>query len=160
MKKYLLTLLMLLPLQSHALLITTSIGDYEVSTITGSFNTYITELENTAWMNNETLALEFSTAVTPLLGDPGPFFLFKSLTQKVLSPTGQIQEHQFLNWIQDGVSDFYSCIAGDCFSRQYTYAVASEVISDVDGTVPLPSSLMLLLGGLLGLRLTRQHQGK
>ncbi|GAB3099437.1 PEP-CTERM sorting domain-containing protein [Aestuariicella hydrocarbonica] len=153
MNKYLFALLILLPLQSQALLINTSVGDYNVSTVTGTYSDLSGTLNSNIWMNNGNLALEFSTAAGTSLGDPGPLFLFSWGQAITTFPNGQVDIFQSLAWAQEGFTN--GCSDSDCFSREYIYAVASAV-TDNNGTVPVPSSLLLLLAGLLGMTILRR----
>jgi hypothetical protein len=79
-----------LPLCANAGLINTSIGAYDVSTTTTSFNASSSLLTSQAWWGNEALAIEFAGLVGTSLGLPiadliGPLFRVRVGTTTLFS---------------------------------------------------------------------------
>lgn len=60
--------ILLSPMTANADLITTSIGDYDITTVTGTFDEVASDLMAQDWWGDGTLASEFSDALGDLLG--------------------------------------------------------------------------------------------
>ncbi len=61
---------LLMSVPSYAFIVSTSVGDYDVTTVTGGNNTLLPQLKSEVWWGNEDLAIEFAFAVKANLGTP------------------------------------------------------------------------------------------
>ncbi|MDJ0789091.1 MAG: PEP-CTERM sorting domain-containing protein [Myxococcota bacterium] len=135
-------LLVTLPLHAHAIVISTSIGDYEVTPLTGSFDTVSPTLMSQVWWGNALLAGEFRSGLGGGLG-------FPNVTDPIAAPglgspifafadgTGGSWEGQ---WTRDDGN--IGTIQGPG-SLPLVWAVAQAV--------PEPGALALVAAGMLGL---------
>lgn len=119
---------------------------YDVTTITTTFSSASVTLEAEPWWGSQTVADEFANLVGTALGVPntigpvsgGPFFAW---TNTYATPLGNFN------------ADFYEPAASTTADTEqdpnttYTFAVASVIAT------PEPGTLILVLGGLLGLAL-------
>jgi hypothetical protein len=132
--------------QAHAgMIIDTSVGKYEVSTIFASFDAAENVLESQVWCctNGVARAAEFASLVGGSLGFPnggalgpfGPLFAFSTI-------------HIFVSSV--AFSQTFDCcfiVPSSIFFNPLTYAIAQPV--------PEPSAPSLLAAGVLGLVLLR-----
>ena len=151
MKKLLLILLIIVPFQAHAVLITTSIGDYEITTVEGTFTALSSTLLAQPWAESFSLAFEFAGLVQDSfgvvnVGDRGPYF----------GHTMGITNFQAATWCTSTTSAV-SCVppvvqnVSTNFATSRVWAVAEPV------SVPEPSTLGLLGAGLLVLFMRRKR---
>ena len=134
-------LVLLSPAAANAVLISTSAGDFEVTTVEGTFEDFEDLLTSQVWWDDLDLALEF--AGQNLLGLPigdalGPLFATLLDIDDDLVRGGV--------WIEDQLRAAGFSTAPD---NPSVYAIAERV------SVPEPGTLTLLLFGLAGLGLAR-----
>jgi hypothetical protein len=135
MKRLLIGLLFVIPAYANAgLIVDTSVGKYDVSTITTSFSSSSSLLSSQAWFGDQTLAEEFAGLVGTNLGLPnggffGPFFAVDSFSGAAFIVFGFVAGYV--------TSPF----------DMASFAVASKVAE--------PGSLSLLAAGLVGIVLLR-----
>ena len=135
-------MLLVLPFQANAIMINSSVGAYDVTTITGILNapSISSQLTNQVWFNNETLAGEFAGLVQDSLGLPnalgftvGPLFVFEvPLISRAWFP----------------LTSTVGIVSGGNPSTERTFAIAQQV--------PEPSTLALLSLGFLGIGAARK----
>jgi len=120
---------------------------YDITTITTTFNSTSATLEATPWWGSQTVADEFAGQVGTALGLPnnniglgswGPFFAWTNI---LATPAGNFNA-EFYDTFYAGIAD-----TEQDPNTTYTFAVASVV------TTPEPGTLIMVLGGLLGLAL-------
>ncbi|WP_185234595.1 hypothetical protein [Teredinibacter franksiae] len=94
MKNYLAALLLsFTPIYSNALVIETSVGAFDITTVTGSFSSHKDLLQSQKWWDNEILASEFLSLSAGFDkigyintgGNESPFFAYSGLTSSVLA---------------------------------------------------------------------------
>jgi hypothetical protein len=75
MRKLLIVLMLVGSLQARAIPISTSAGDFDVTTLDGAFNDLSTTLMSQVWWGDVVLANEFALLVGSALGSTGPNML-------------------------------------------------------------------------------------
>jgi hypothetical protein len=75
MRKLLVALMLIGPLQAQAIPIATSAGEYDVTTVSGTFNDLSTTLMSQLWWGDVALANEFALLIGTALGSSGPNLL-------------------------------------------------------------------------------------
>ena len=133
---------LLSPAVANAVLISTSAGDFEVTTVAGSFEDFEDLLTSQVWWGDQDLALEFAgqnLMGLPISGSLGPFFvtLFDIETDLV---EGAV-------WIEDQLRAAGFSTSPD--NSRAIFAIAERV------SVPEPGTLALLGIGLASLGLAR-----
>jgi len=124
---------------AHALIINTSIGSYEMSTVFGSYESERSILESQPWWNNITLANEFTTQTGDLLGLPnstnfqevsfiGPFFTY-GLSELGFGSSRFIGCVFQTNVVCFNPSDFTSppALVPTDSNIEFTFAIATQV---------------------------------
>jgi len=148
-KSTFLALVLLLPMAANADLISTSFGDYEFTTITGSFDDVASDLMVQEWWGNNPLASALRDEVGMLLGT----FFFSSIEYTpIFAVTGEVGVHYggFLHTSSFGVFNA-GTIGGDT-SFVFTWAIGERV------NVPEPGTLALFGIGLAGMGLARRRR--
>lgn len=146
---------LILPLQSQAVLISTSIGDYEVTTILTGFNDSEALLKSQVWWEDRTLAEEFAGLVTDLFGTPNlgiyaPFFWYTDTD--TIGPCAGINE-PYAGIFWDHRANRTSPVCAATAPRgPFTFAVAQAV------SVPEPTSATLFGLGIAGLVLAARRR--
>ena len=151
---------------AQALVISTSIGQYDVTTVTGSWNTLQNQLRTQPWFtgdlnpatpdNDSALAVEFAGLINDDLGLPNlasfaPFFAFGTNTPITGSSTP--------NDVGYGVySQFFplgtaGLIGSSLLDTPFTWAVATPVTA-----IPTPALLPGLIG--MGVAVLRKRKGE
>jgi len=138
---------------TSAFVITTSAGDFDVTTVPGSFNDNQATLTNQVWWGSQSLAVEFAGLVSNNLGlssvgccQFGPLFAFDVLT------FGDPHVGVF----RVGV-EYVGAGSGVVQGPDGTfvkYAIASEITTNL----PEPGTLGLMLMGLAGATLVRKRK--
>lgn len=141
MKKLIMVLLMIAPLSAGAVVVDSSIGQYDVTPTSTTGND--SALSGTAWWGSSSLAQEFAGLVGGSLGLPnglsGPYFAYARTS------TNTVFAASFFGFIT---------FSGDDGSRDTnTYALSSAVKQ-----VPEPGSIVLFGAGLIGLALLRRRR--
>ncbi len=140
------------PINANAVFITTSVGDFEVTTIETAYDPLSDVFTSQVWWGNVTLAEEFANLTntvfgTPNLGIYSPFFWYTD--NDTTGPCfGSGEPHAGVFWNQSSSAAVPVC-AGTPPSAHYTFAVAERVF------VPEPPVLLLMGLGLAGIGLTR-----
>ena len=127
--------------------------DYDVKTITGSFNDNQALLESQIWWGDDSLAIDFASAVAGGIGpsndekslSTGPFFLFS----EVLSTAPFVFNVAMYNFGTGAV-----LIRGrtDPTLRR-TFAIAEDI-----SAVPLPAPALMLLSGIGGMAALKRRK--
>jgi hypothetical protein len=148
------SVLLILPLQSQAVLISSSIGDYDATTIAGSFDNLSGTLTSQVWWGSEALAVEFTSLVGDALGAPnsrgtaGPFFA-------LCIGWECWHEHPLVGLMVQGPALWIPSLSLTGFtaspSSELTWAIAQPV------SVPEPATIWLLLGSSFSLLLLRRR---
>lgn len=108
--------------------------DYNITTVTGSYNSLASQLTTTPWFGNQTTALTFASTVgtffgspnsLPIVGSAAPLFLYSN------SPSLQSRARRASN---GSFLTFQPAASGN-----YTYAVGSVVSSSA---VPEPLTIL------------------
>ena len=145
-----------LPTSAHAVIITTSIGDYDVSTVLTEFAPYEDVLTSQVWWENVALAEEFATLTNTVFGTPNlglysPFFWYT--TPDTTGPCAGIGE-PYAGVFWDHRSDRASPVCAASAPRgPFTFAIAEEV-----SAVPEPPVLALFALGIAGIGFARMKQ--
>ena len=143
MKPRLLCFLLILPFQAHALLINSSVGAYDVTTISTTGNDPI--LGGQVWWDKDALALEFAGLVNDDLGTNGVFGpRFAIGIRSVVTITSAAWD----------VAGQFAYKSADFRSLESVYAVASPAPTGV----PEPGTLSLFGAGLLALGFLRRRR--
>ncbi len=144
MKKLIMVLLMIAPLSAGAVVVDSSIGQYDVTSTstTGSDSA----LNGTAWWGSSSLAQEFAGLVGGSLGLPngffggtGPYFAYARTS------TNTVYAASFLG--------LFTFTDDDRSRDTNTYALSRSVAQ-----VPEPGSIVLFGAGLIGLALLRRRR--
>ena len=136
-----------LSLPASAYSIATSVGTYDVLSITGTYNNLLDTLDDQVWWGDITLAAEFAGAVMDNLGlpniggDVGPYF--------VTGDNGST--FSGADWVQSSASVFTGPISS-ALNSDRVFAIATPV------PVPEPGTLSLLAVGLVGSVLMRRKK--
>lgn len=134
-----------MPTSAHALFISTSVGDYEVSAVEIDYASFEDTLMSQVWWGNLSLAEEFAALTntafgTPNFGHYAPFFWYTD--NDTVGYCGRIgQSYAGIFWF-NGTTN--SVCTGSQPSQTYTWAVAEAV------SVPEPNTLALFTLGLAG----------
>lgn len=145
-RSFLFLLLMSIATHSSAVLIDTSIGKYDVTTIIGGYDIFPAVLQDTPWWSDSTLAIEFaSLSQSAGLLSPDPSYNFSI----DLGPLFQYAPDLARAYRSGSVGNFGTSLIND--STNVVFAVATKA-------VPEPSSIALLAIGLFGIGLVRRRQ--
>lgn len=122
----------------NAITVSTSVGDYEVTLVEGTYDDLSAILRTQIWYGDETLAIEFAGLVQDKLGMPfgspasdyylGPFFVFEQYTS--------IPQYLFSSWSMGRICPPSGCpgvgtyTLGNSFGP-YFFAVASRVTPEL-----------------------------
>lgn len=151
---------------AQALVISTSIGQYDVTTVTGSWNTLQNQLSTQPWFtgdlnpatpdSNSALAVEFAGLINDDLGlsstTEGPFFAFGTNTPITASSTsGLVGYGVYFGAL--GASGPAGLITAPLLDRSFTWAVATPVTA-----IPTPALLPGLIG--MGVAVLRKRKGE
>jgi hypothetical protein len=139
---------LLSPMAANAdpIIISTSIGDYEIELIEGQTTDLSAMLQDQVWYGSQNLAVEFAGLVLDAFGpvnlpyvgfNDGPYFVWDM---------GSESFSVGLYWFDVGV------FSGTFDNGYYVYATAEEV------SVPEPGTLALFGLGLLGMGLARRRK--
>lgn len=144
---------------AHALIINTSIGSYEISTIFGSYESQSTILESQPWWDSLVLAEEFTTITGDLLGFPnsvpqdpfppiqvGPAFA-ASIVPIILGD-GEIDSLSGCALINTDVSCFPSGVG---LTAEFDFAIANRITTQ---SVSEPTTSLLFGMSLITLILS------
>jgi hypothetical protein len=155
MKKTLvLSVLLTAILEANAVPVSSTVGDFEVSTVSGPYLTLEAQLESQVWWGSFALASEFAALVNNDLGffnsttlDVGPLFAYDDTAGLTLSRV----------WCEQGFcgAGIVSGYSDGTTNRDRTYAVATRI-----SAVPEPGTLWALGAGLVGLAATRRRHTK
>lgn len=146
--------ILLLPLSANAVIVDSSIGRYDVTTILTSFNAQETLLKSQVWWENVPLAEEFAALVglsfgTPNLGIYAPFFW--QTDRDTTGPCAGIGErYAGIFWDHRAGRSSPVC-AASAPNGPFTFAVATRV------SVPEPSTVLMMALGLAGIGFARKQ---
>ncbi len=148
--------ILLLPIGAHAVLIDTSIGQYEVTTVLTRFNDSESLLKSQVWWENVPLAEEFATLTalvfgTPNLGIYAPFFW--QTDRDSTGPCSGIGEPYAGVFWDHRASRASPVCAATAPGGPFTFAVATA-------TVPEAPTWALLIMGAIALGLARTRRGR
>ena len=155
MKRILFAFLIAIPVQASAVLVSSSVGDYEVTTVEGTFENLSSTLMAQVWWwdgafgapERADLAIEFSDLVGVSLGFP---------TTTPIGPAGPLFAYTIdtFPWVNTAQWSQNLDQTGGFAPLQdtvQTFAVATRI------TVPEPSTLSLICVTLLGLGMQRKR---
>ena len=168
MKRLIFAVLLITSFQAYAIPITTTVGDYDITTITGTFEDVLGQIDDQVWWNNQTLASEFAGLVQDTLGilnpfDFGPLFAyswFDTNGDGLFRTDGD--SYSYSAWCVDPSP--FGCGAGRVGSftasrqvdgpntEQRVWAIGRQT------SVPLPGTLALFGLGLAGLGWSRRKK--
>ncbi|ACK70502.1 hypothetical protein PCC7424_2075 [Gloeothece citriformis PCC 7424] len=136
--------------EADAAIFTVNGTQYDITTVTGSFNQLQSQLESQVWWGNTTLAMDFASTVGSSLGKPNllglnlvsPLFAYNTILQSIpLRPSvrqtlavGAV-EQELLGSTVTLVNTYPSLSS----SISYTWAIATEVPEE-----PVPEPLTIL----------------
>jgi hypothetical protein len=154
-KKITLLLLLLVPLQANSVLITTSVGQYDVSAVTTPFASSSDLLRAQVWWSSQSLAAEFADLIGSSLGLPngsptgiGPVFAYVDGVGLMAFCTNN--QYPFCGG--DGVHEFMTDPSNLAVYAIATMAAPSEVAE--------PGTISLFAAGLMTLGFIRRGQRK
>ena len=165
MKRLIFVVLLLTSFQAYAIPITSTVGDFDVTTITGTLDAVYAQLDDQAGWNNETLAEEFAGLVQDALGIPnslnlGPLFSYEANDFGGDGSFSDIGDsNRYAAWCGagnpfscTGVSTFLSSVVGTGNPSTNVWAVAQPT------SVPVSGTLALFGLGFAGLGWSRRKQ--
>jgi hypothetical protein len=153
MRKLLVALILVAPLQARAIPISTSAGDFDVTTVSGNFSDLSTTLMSQVWWGDVVLANEFASIIRSDLGTSGPNLLGPRFAVcsgvDCLFNASDTLTVQGAAWVGTTMqlTQFASVPTGPL---PFTWAIAQRV------AVPEPATTMLLVFGLLGIAAARR----
>lgn len=145
------------PANAHAVIINTSVGDYEVSTLLTDFLSAEAILTSQVWWEDVTLAEEFAALTSTAFGTPNfgiyaPFFWYT--TTDSVGPCAGIGERYAGVFWNDRQGRVSPVCAANAPNGPYTFAIAERVVT----AVPEPSALALVGLGTFGLGLASRRR--
>jgi hypothetical protein len=147
--------MLIAPLHARGIPISTSAGDYEVTTVSGTFNDLSTTLMAQVWWGNVALASELATLVGTSLGVSGPNLLGPRLAVCVgvdclRDATDALTVHG-VAWVglTSQLTQFAQVPTGPLLT---TWAVAERI------AVPEPGTSLLLAIGVLAIAAARRDR--
>ena len=143
-----------LPASAHAVIISTSIGDYEVSTVLTDFASYEAVFESQVWWEDVSLAEEFAALTNTAFGTPNfgiytPFFWYTSTD--MTGPCAGIGEPYAGVFWDNRAGRVSPVCAASAPNGPFTFAIAEAVYA----SVPEPSVLALFALGVAGIGFAR-----
>ncbi|MEM7304795.1 MAG: hypothetical protein AAF372_04645 [Pseudomonadota bacterium] len=136
---------------SHALIVNTSVGVFDVTAVEGSFSEFESLLTVQPWWDNSSLAIEFAVeSATAGIGYPnntergieGPWFAFE-IQDTVITNVGVCKLESM---------DCVSTIQANTINRSGIYAIATPI--------PLPAAAWLFITGVFGLAFNLRKTNK
>ena len=142
-----------LPTSAQAVIISTSVGDYDVTTVLTDFRSYEDVFESQVWWGDVTLAEEFATLTNTIFGTPNlglysPFFWYTSTD--ITGPCAGIGEPYAGVFWDNRAGRASPVCAATAPNGPYTFAIAEAVSS-----VPEPTVLALIGLGVAGIGFAR-----